>query len=377
MDLLVRDEAHALVIGRPGAGKTSLVRQALAERRGVPALVFDYVGNYRGFVDYYGVYPINPFDFITPQDFVDALAKVILVAYGYANAMSPAMEEVLLTAFEESAIVDEEGNEHYSIPHALQWLFTEGPNHFRTADELAALRGARRRLHELANNTLFARSTHPILRAWLDGGLNAQVGIRLRGYTLKRALLYVTTLLTVMARREVEPVGWRFVVVDEAQYFAGVEGISPLEEAVRVGRNYGYLFIAITQNPQAIPARLMDVFKVVIDFRRSFTPRRAMVEAYITNPELMGLVKFVKANEEPVYRDFVEVDVRGLERLRRGGVDWLECLARAGLDRGVVRRLIYYRACVARGSRGNCLRWEDRIRDLSDYPTLWGCLGGK
>ncbi|WP_243681603.1 hypothetical protein [Vulcanisaeta souniana] len=66
---------------------------------------------------------------------------------------------------------------------------------------------------------------------WLDGKLNAQLGIRLRGgFSLKQVLLYVTTLLTIMARREVEAGDWRFVVVDEAQYFAGVEGISPLEE---------------------------------------------------------------------------------------------------------------------------------------------------
>ncbi len=121
MDIAVRNEAHTLVIGRPGgAGKTSLVRIALAQNR-KPALVFDYVGNYRGgFVDYYGVYPVNPLEFVKPQDFIDALAKVILVAYGYANAMSPAMEEVLLTAFEESAISSggegEEGGPEYSIP---------------------------------------------------------------------------------------------------------------------------------------------------------------------------------------------------------------------------------------------------------------------
>ncbi|WP_054856106.1 hypothetical protein [Vulcanisaeta sp. JCM 16161] len=95
--------------------------------------------------------------------------------------MSPAMEEVLLTAFDESAVPgdEEEGEATYSIPHALQWLFNEGPGYFRNADELAALRGARRRLNELANNVLFARRTHPILRAWLDGQLNARLGLGL------------------------------------------------------------------------------------------------------------------------------------------------------------------------------------------------------
>ncbi|BDR92266.1 hypothetical protein [Vulcanisaeta souniana] len=368
LDIAVRNEAHTLVIGRPGAGKTSLVRIALAQNR-KPALVFDYVGNYRGFVDYYGVYPVNPLEFVKPQDFIDALAKVILVAYGYANAMSPAMEEVLLTAFEESAISSGEGEEgpEYSIPHALQWLFTEGPGYFRNADELAALRGARRRLNELANNILFARRTHPVLGDWLDGKLNAQLGIRLRGFSLKQVLLYVTTLLTIMARREVEAGDWRFVVVDEAQYFAGVEGISPLEEAVRIARNYGFLFIAITQNARAIPERMMDVFKVIVDFRRSSTPRKALVEVYVTDPELARLARVSRADEEPVLRDFVDVDVRSLNALKRRGVDWFECLSRANLEDSIKRRYIYYKARVAG-------KWVDRIRDLSDYPELWDCM---
>ena len=383
--LMIEDEAHALIIGRPGAGKTSLIRLALAERRDVPALVFDYVGNYgamkpgeygMAYVDYYGVYPINPLDYVKPQDFIDALAKVILVAYGYANAMSPAMEEVLLTAFEESVVIDEDGEEHYSIPHALQWLYTEGPNYFKNADELAALRGARRRLNELANNVLFARTTHPILDAWLKGELKAQVGVRLRGFSLRQVLLYVTSLLTIMARREVESSVWRLVVVDEAQYFAGIEGISPLEEAVRIGRNYGYLFIAITQNPQAIPQRLMDVFKVIVNFRKSFHPRKAAVETYITNPDLMGLVKFTKADEEPVYRDMVEVDIKAMVNSRRRAVEWFDCLRRAGLEPSITKRYIYYKACAARNPKG-CVKWEDRVKDLSDFPSLWNCLAGR
>ena len=388
VSLSIDNEGHIIIVGRPGAGKSSLVKLALAERRDVPALVFDYVGNYgpmrpeeygTAYVDYYGVYPVNPLDYIKPQDFIDAMAKVILVAYGYTNAMSPAMEEVLLTAFEESAIVDEEGNEHYSIPHALQWLYTEGPNYFRNVDELAALRGARRRLNELANNILFAKTTHPILDAWLRGELKAQVGVRLRGFSLKQALLYVTSLLTIMARREVESSTWRLVVVDEAQYFAGVEGISPLEEAVRIGRNYGYLFIAITQNPQAIPQRLMDVFKIIVDFRKSFHPRKAAVETYITNPDLMNLVKFTKANEEPVYRDTVEVDIKAMVNARRRAVEWFDCLRRAsesGVDPSIIKRSIYARVCTARNPKG-CIRWEDRIRDLSDFPSLWNCLAGR
>ncbi|WP_054856105.1 hypothetical protein [Vulcanisaeta sp. JCM 16161] len=180
----------------------------------------------------------------------------------------------------------------------------------------------------------------------------------------------MTTLLTIMARREVEASGWRFVVVDEAQYFAGVEGISPLEEAVRLARNYGYLFIAITQNEKAIPERLLDVFKAVVNFRKSSTPRRALVEVFVTEPGLARLARVTRADEEPVLRDWVEVDVNALNSLRRSGVDWFECLRRAGLNDSIRKRYIYYKARVGG-------RWVDRIRDLGDYPELWDCLAGK
>ena len=375
LDLIIRNEAHALVLGVPGTGKTTLIRLALAQRRDYPALVFDYVGNYRGFVDYYGVYPINPFEFIKPQDFTDVLGRVITVAYGYANAMSPAMEEVIITALEESALPGEDGDV-YSIPHALQWLFTIGPDYFKYQDEQAALRGARRRLHELANNMLFATRTHPVLRAWLDGGLRAQVGVRLRGFSLRQILLYVTTILTIMARRVSEAIGWRLVVIDEAQYYAGAEGISPLEEAVRIGRNYGYLYIAITQDASAIPERLRGLFKVVVDFERSNTPFKALVEARVTRPELAVRAIPGRADEAPRVRDFVTVDPNALRAFVRSGVDWFDCLKRAGLvESSIVGRYVYYKACVNRGSRG-CLKWVDRVRDLSSFEALWDCLAG-
>ena len=41
VSLSIDNEGHIIIVGRPGAGKSSLVKLALAERRDVPALVFD------------------------------------------------------------------------------------------------------------------------------------------------------------------------------------------------------------------------------------------------------------------------------------------------------------------------------------------------
>jgi hypothetical protein len=232
-----------------------------------------------------------------------------------------------------------------------------------------AMRGARRRMLVLLNNQLFGTETHPVLAQWITGDLNAQVGIDLSGVGLQRAIAYVTVLLTVLARREGRlSRRWRFVVVDEAQYFSSGlgEGVSPLEEAVRVGRNYGILFIAITQNDRYLEA-FRDVFKVVIDFNRSSQPRRARFIAYPTNPALAGNALSRTAEDMPVVKDFVNVDPGLLDGLRRRGVDWLDCLRKCNADWSP-RRL-----SVVRVVRTGAIEVKD-LRARS--PCLWECLGG-
>ena len=353
LEMAIEDESHILILGRPGSGKSTLVRLALAQYK-APALVIDYVGNYEYYVDYYAPYPLNPLEFINPHDFVDALARTIDVAYGISNAMSPAMEEVILTALE-------------SIPEenpldALAWLNTEGRSVFRAPDEANALKGARRRLNVLLNNLLFSRHTHPILRNWINGGLKAQVGIRLRGLGLYPAIMYVTFLLTILARYEANVAYWRFVVIDEAQYFAQGEGITPLEEAVRVARNYKVLFIAITQNIKAIPERLLDVFKILIDFNQSSTPRRARVLAYPTSLKWAGLANTKAPVEMPVFQDWVSVDPGMLDSLKRSSVTWGRCLEKCGVELNV-------RSMVVKGSI---------VRDLAGLSScVWDCLSGE
>ncbi len=66
----------------------------------------------------------------------------------------------------------------------------------------------------------------------------------------------------------------------------------------------------------------------------------------LTPPSWLGWLGS-RADEEPVLRDFVDVDVRSLNALKRRGVDWFECLSRANLEDSIKRRYIYYKARVA------------------------------
>jgi len=272
--LVLIDEGHALVLGASGTGKTTLIKQelrGLGELRGLDrVLVVDYLGNYRGFTDYYGPLPLNPLDFIRPKDFIDVISQAVLSTYSNIQSpWSPAQEKVV----EDCLRGEAPGNREpaTSIPELIQCI--RASRYGERDDELA--RKAVERRIDLLNNLMWARKTHGLLKAWLSGELRGSLGIDLSRLALPEVITYVYALLAILARSRGRGVkGPMIVVVDEAQYYAKATllgGLSLLEEALRTARNFGIYFIAITQTPGGLRG-LLDVFKIYVIF--NITNRR-------------------------------------------------------------------------------------------------------
>lgn len=338
---------HVLIVDNSGVGRINLIRHILAQSR-VPAVVFDLVDGYRGFVDYYGIYPINPFEFMGPDMFIDILIEV-------ANVKDPAIGDVLETIFEMAAIIDEHGNEFYSIPDTIRWLYTRGPKYFKDPDKQDKFRNARTLLSKLANNILFSRQTHPALKDWLDGKTNTQIGIRLVGFKSEQIRLYVNTLLKIISLYGGRTSGEYLVILDgDPQYFTDtLIKLSPF--ITYLSKSYGLRLIVSTQD---IPEDLRSHFNIIVDFNKGREPGKALVEIYPGS--MRKSVNVSEINEESVVKDYLEVELGSIDNLKRSGVDWFTCLSKAGLNE----------SALIKGSRRT-------YRDLINYKVLWDCLSGE
>ena len=287
IDIVIRDEGHALVLGASGTGKTTLVKQELQSasealrRIKNRVLVLDRIGNYKGFTTYHGPFPLNPLEFIRPEDFIDVVSQAVISTYGNIQTpWSPAQEKIVEDCLEGTAPrgrrrnsgrggeveeVEEEGGESArSIPEIIQCVRT---SHYSERDDELARKAVERRI-KLFNNLMWARRTHGLLRAWLEGRLDGSLAIDLSRVPLPEANAYVYALLAILARSHAIK-GPMIVVIDEAQYFAKASlygGLSLLEEALRVSRNFGIYFIAMTQSPEGLPRSLLDIFKIYVIF---------------------------------------------------------------------------------------------------------------
>jgi hypothetical protein len=290
-DMIIRDEGHALVLGASGTGKTTLVKQELQSasealrRIRNRVLVLDRIGNYKGFTTYHGPFPLNPLEFIRPEDFIDVVSQAVISTYGNIQTpWSPAQEKIVEDCLEgtaprgrgrrnsgrgggegEEVEVEEGGGESArSIPELIQCVRT---SHYSERDDELARKAVVRRI-DLFNNLMWARRTHGLLRAWLAGSLDGSLAIDLSRVPLPEAIAYVYAFLAILARgRGVK--GPIIVVIDEAQYFAKASlygGLSLLEEALRVSRNFNIYFIAMTQSPEGLPRGLLDIFKIYVVF---------------------------------------------------------------------------------------------------------------
>jgi hypothetical protein len=291
LDIVIGDEGHALILGASGTGKTTLVKQELQSasealgRIKNRVLVLDRIGNYKGFTAYHGPFPLNPLEFIRPEDFIDVVSQAVISTYGNIQTpWSPAQEKIVEDCLEgtaprgrgrrnsgrgggegEEVEVEEGGGESArSIPEVIQCVRT---SHYSERDDELARKAVERRI-KLFNNLMWARRTHGLLKAWLEGRLEGSLAIDLSRVPLPEANAYVYALLAILARSHVIK-GPMIVVIDEAQYFAKASlygGLSLLEEALRVSRNFGIYFIAMTQSPEGLPRGLLDIFKIYVVF---------------------------------------------------------------------------------------------------------------
>ncbi|MGC9136353.1 hypothetical protein [Caldivirga sp.] len=245
-----------------------------------------------------------------------------------------------------------------SVPRIITWL-RASLRRYTQLDERNALKALIRRVEALLNNPLYSLVTHPILANWLNGELKAQIGVRLRGLGLYPTVAYTNILLTILARHEFKALDWRFIIIDEAQYYAPrrSDGLHPFEEAVRVARNFKTLFIAITQNPNALSERVLDVFKITVDFSASGNrPRSAKVTLTATEPGLAAKAPVKAPFDAPILT--FTITANPLELKPRNAVTYTGCVSKCGPP----PRLI------AKGGLA---------RDLTTInPCLWNCLTG-
>ena len=265
-DVLWANESHALIIGASGTGKTTLIKNMIAAKPDKRILVIDYLGNYRGYTRYYGPFPINPLEFIRPDDMIDVITQSIKATYAdMDNPWTPAQQLIILNCFNERQPEGVRGKASWYPAHSIPEIIRcVNEFEYTSPDDENARKAVLRRIKQF-NNLLWATRTHGLLKAWLLGGLNGSIGIDLSGVSLPEAIAYVYALLAIIARgRVVKPA---IIVVDEAHYFMRIEG-SLFEEAVRVARNLGINIIAITQGFSDVESRqsLLELFKTFIIF---------------------------------------------------------------------------------------------------------------
>lgn len=96
-------EGNVLITGVPGTGKTSLVKWSL---RHIPSdyavVVYDTVGNYKGFCDHYYQYNVN-INELPVRKAIKIIKESLTAKYGDSSRWTPDMERLFTRAVEEGA----------------------------------------------------------------------------------------------------------------------------------------------------------------------------------------------------------------------------------------------------------------------------------
>ncbi|WP_238375055.1 ATP-binding protein [Vulcanisaeta thermophila] len=277
--LMILNETHMIVFGAIGTGKSSLMRNALVN---IPSdysvIVFDVVGNYEGYTDYYAPYPFNPLDYLSGLELTDIIREVLSIRFPRLQyIMTPAMDELLMRAyswFEEPV----KGIDSGAYPKNIEGLIKVLRDAIKvgiinTEDEVNSTRGLLRRL-EYFRHWIF-NETHPLIAKLLSGGLRGlSVGIDLHFLTspLQR-WFYVLSFIASLDSAGTTNI---ILIIDEAHLYFRT-GESTLTFAIRTGRNRRRYFVLITQSPLDIPNELISSNKLFVEFPIAYSEPREML----------------------------------------------------------------------------------------------------
>ncbi|PLC64010.1 hypothetical protein B7L68_05635 [Thermoproteus sp. CP80] len=270
--LMVMNKSHAVVFGPIGAGKSSLMKNALqCLPEDYAALVPDVVGGvegYEGYTDYYAPYPINVVAELSPVILPSVLAETFEIA-GEVNAITPTMARNLevLAAWLLGLQPPPQGLDVSKYPRNLGGLIKLAEDAVNVGviqgNLIESIYALIRRL-SMVRHWMVDYETHPIIRRLLSGELRGKsVGIDLSVFEDDvQQWFYMIALMRALGRRGVRNV---LIVLDEAHLFLHKRS-STLYRLLRIGRNRRFYFALISQSPSDFPDSVFNADRLFVEF---------------------------------------------------------------------------------------------------------------
>ncbi len=317
IDLMIRNSSHAMIIGTSGVGKTTLIKEALCTLRPTDynIVVLDTIGSFCNQTTVHGPLPLNVFEFCNdPVRVLDCLNEALLTKFrNLKYCLSPAMEENFLEVYDR-LVQDGQRPSFRKIMHVLR---EEENTSIR--EKKLAVQALIRRLRYF--DTWMLNETHPVVRKVLRREVRGlTLGIDLSFLSDVQRFAYVLLLLLSMSEAKTRNI---VVVVDEAHLLLREE-TTVLGEQIRIGRNFGRLFLLITHSPEDIPSAIRNIVRIVVRFPLGVdddleyaieNPHAALVKVLITDDEMYRtysrkIVTFVAMPNIDKLRDFNITNLR-------------------------------------------------------------------